>query len=232
MAMQRITRAPRLTGLVFVLACGTGGSDRGEGGETDMADTGTSGSTTTTTTATSATATTLTTDPTNDPDTGSTGDDPFVFEVGDPALYDQIDRKGMPAIATVIITSKDDYNHASPEDDADGDFVDEITANLGELRDALEDDLMSQGLTPCAIDVCVSQASPLVVPDVLRVDFTADNGFPNGRELTDPVIDITLAVLLLDLGMHDVTTFVDLPLNPTDADIPPLSDFPYLAEPH
>ena len=155
-----------------------------------------------------------------------------MFALGDPALYDQIDRKGMPAIATAVITNKDDYNHASPEDDADGDFVDEITANLGALRDALEDDLMSQGLTSCAIDVCVSQASPLVVPDVLRVDFTAGNGFPNGRQLGDPVIDITLAVLLLDLGMHDVTTFVDLPLNPTEGDVSLSPDFPYLADPH
>lgn len=222
--------------VVFGAACGGGGSDRGDAdaGGTETADSSSSSSATMTSgmTITSVTATTATTDPTVDPDTGSTGDDPFVFETGDPAMYEQIDRKGMPAIATAVITSKDDYNHATPEDDAAGDFVDEISANLGALRDALADDIMGAGFTPCAIDLCIAQASPLVVPDVLNVDLSMPSGFPNGRRLEDPVIDVTLAVLLLDLGMHDATTFVDIPLNPTAGDEAPLRDFPYLAEPH
>ena len=55
-------------------------------------------------------------------------------------------------------------------------------------------------------------------------------GFPNGRQLTDPVIDVTLALILLDLGVHDVTTLIGV--NPTENDRAFLRRFPYLARPH
>lgn len=71
----------------------------------------------------------------------------------------------------------------------------------------------------------------LVVPDELSVDFQTPSGFPNGRRLTDPVIDLTLAVIFLDLKKHPVTTFVNLPLNPPANDLPFRPAFPYLAAP-
>jgi hypothetical protein len=37
----------------------------------------------------------------------------------------------------------------------------------------------------------------LILPDTLRLDPTSTGTFPNGRALADPVIDVTLAVLLL-----------------------------------
>lgn len=69
----------------------------------------------------------------------------------------------------------------------------------------------------------------LVVPDSLAIDLDAPPGFPNGRQLTDPVIDLTLAVLLLDLRQEPVTRFVNLPLNPPANDVPFRAAFPYLA---
>ncbi|KRB86096.1 hypothetical protein ASE00_04980 [Sphingomonas sp. Root710] len=69
----------------------------------------------------------------------------------------------------------------------------------------------------------------LVVPDSLGIDLNVPPGFPNGRQLTDPVIDLTLAVLLLDLKQEPVTRFVDLPLNPPANDVPFRAAFPYLA---
>jgi hypothetical protein len=51
-----------------------------------------------------------------------------------------------------VITSKDDYNKATPADDANGDFVPEIGANVTALHAALDDDFVGLGLTPCAVD--------------------------------------------------------------------------------
>jgi hypothetical protein len=53
--------------------------------------------------------------------------------------------------------------------------------------------------------------------------------FPNGRRLADPVIDVTLAALFLDLTKEPVTRFVALPLNPPANDVPFRTVFPYLA---
>ena len=74
----------------------------------------------------------------------------------------------------------------------------------------------------------------LVIPDVLRIDPSAPAGFPNGRLPADPVVDVTLAVLLLDLSdpNQNALTFANLPLNPDQNDIgPPPMTFPFLLPP-
>lgn len=71
----------------------------------------------------------------------------------------------------------------------------------------------------------------LIVPDTLTLDLSAPSGFPNGRKLADPVIDVTLAVIFLDLGTHSPTTLAGLPLNPPTNDVAFQSTFPYLAPP-
>ncbi len=71
----------------------------------------------------------------------------------------------------------------------------------------------------------------LVIPDVLTLDFTKAAGFPNGRLLTDPVPDITLAAIFLDLTRHSPATLANLPLNPPANDRPFRTAFPYLAAP-
>ena len=177
------------------------------------------------------------TDTDTDTDTGTDTDDPFVFATDDVSAYTRVDRAGMPAINTAVITSKDDYNQADPADDANGDFVPEIIANLTALHDALDDDLIGLGLTPCTVvgdgsGSCVAQAAPLVVPDTLAIDGSATAGFPNGRTLSDPVIDVTFAVVLLDLSVHPVDLLASLPLNPPANDLPFDTNFPYLAAPH
>lgn len=167
--------------------------------------------------------------------TADTGDttDAFVFAADAPSAYTRVDRMGMPAINTAVITSKDAYNAADPADDAAGMFVKEIVASLTGLHAALDDDLAGLKLTPCiADDTCVSQAAPLVVPDTLSIDTAGAAGFPNGRTLPDPVMDVTLAVVLLDLSVHPVDLFATLPLNPTANDLAFDSAFPYLAAAH
>jgi hypothetical protein len=143
--------------------------------------------------------------------------------------FGRVDRMGMPAVATAVIKSKDAYNNADPTDDAAGAFVSEIVMSVGALHAALDDDLTGLGLTPCATNDCVNQAAPFVVPDVLRVDPSRAAGFPNGRRLPDTVIDITLALVLLDLGTHTPATLVGV--NPTANDVPFGNSFPYLNRP-
>jgi hypothetical protein len=154
-----------------------------------------------------------------------------------PASYHRIDRMGMPAVATALITSKQNYNEANPRDDAAGNFVPEIVDHLTTLHAALDDDLTGLGLTPATVNEAAAQGAPLIVPDVITVDTHAPSGFPNGRRLTDTVIDVTLAVLLLDVnglgdsnGPHPVTALVGV--NPTANDKAFATSFPYLAQPH
>lgn len=78
----------------------------------------------------------------------------------------------------------------------------------------------------------------LVVPDTLRIDPSAPAGFPNGRYLADPVIDVTLGVIFLKMGAvcGDSTcspaTLLTPPLNPPANDVAFDTNFPYLAAPH
>lgn len=168
----------------------------------------------------------------DDDDDDNGGSVEFVFASDPPSAYTRVDRMGMPAVATAVITSKDAYNAANPVDDAALDFVTEITANITNIHLALDDDLTDLGLTPCAANDCVNQAAPLVVPDVLEVTASGLAGFPNGRRLPDQVIDVTLATVLLDLTVHPVITFATLPLNPALNDKAFLTTFPYLAAPN
>ena len=71
----------------------------------------------------------------------------------------------------------------------------------------------------------------LVVPDLLRLDLNQPAGFPNGRRFEDPVVDVTLAVIFLDLTRHPATTFAALPVNPDKLDQPLQTSFPFLAAP-
>jgi hypothetical protein len=93
--------------------------------------------------------------------------------------------------------------------------------------------------TGFSVTSCLNQIVPgtgatvasLVVPDTVTVDLSKPSGFPNGRRLEDPVIDLTLAVLFLNLDVHPVDTLFRLPLNPPANDRPFRVDFPYLAPP-
>jgi hypothetical protein len=86
---------------------------------------------------------------------------------------------------------------------------------------------------PCLDQVAAPGATVanLVVPDTLKLNLAQPAGFPNGRRLTDPVIDITLAFLFIDLTKAPKTALANLPLGPTANDMPFRPDFPYLAPP-
>ena len=91
----------------------------------------------------------------------------------------------------------------------------------------------SYNVTPCFNQKVAGRAvASLVVPDVLTLDMTGASGFPNGRKLLDPVIDLELAALFLDLNKHPVTTLANIPLNPSGNDVPLPAGFPYLGDAH
>ncbi|MBA3708696.1 MAG: DUF4331 family protein [Planctomycetes bacterium] len=164
----------------------------------------------------------------------------FTFRSDPPTSYIQVDRAGMPAVATAVITSKNSYNQAKPSDDASGLFVPQIQTNVGAIHTKLDDDLMAANLTPASTPTSMAQAGPLIVPDTLKITTTTASGFPNGRKLTDPVVDVTLAVVLLNLGANTTgttpvpqtaLTLANIPLNPPANDRPFATAFPYLAAP-
>lgn len=177
----------------------------------------------------------------NDGDmTGEGAASDFAFSTAVAADYARIDRSGMPAVSTALIASKDSYNESNPTDDSNGVFVPEIIASLEFLHGALDGQLQGLGLTPCTVigdgsGSCVTAAAPLLVPDTLKIDTAAGAGFPNGRLLTDPVMDVTLAVALLELtgdpAPHSVDALVGV-LNPTANDLEFSAQFPFLADPH
>lgn len=87
----------------------------------------------------------------NPPLASGTGSN-FNFRTDPEVNYVRVDRMGMPAVATVLISSPDKtaYNDASPRDDESGAFVPEITAHLTDLTNALADDFTGLGLKICA----------------------------------------------------------------------------------
>ncbi|MCA9530131.1 MAG: DUF4331 family protein [Myxococcales bacterium] len=182
------------------------------------------------------------------PDGGSVAG--FDFRTDAPGAYTRFDRVGMPAVSTVLAMDKDAYNDGTPTADANLDFAGQLITSLTNLHAALDDDFTGAGLTPCSMDPsdpndamslpkCLAQeVAPgvsvvsLVVPDTLTLDTSKASGFPNGRLLTDPVIDVTLNVIFLDLSVHGPGTLAGVPINPPANDVAFLSAFPYLAPPH
>ena len=95
------------------------------------------------------------------------------------------------------------------------------------------------------VTACLNQVIPgtngattasLVIPDTIKVDLTRPAGFPNGRQLTNSVIDITLAALFLDVnaaGQSPLTFTTVRPggLNPQTNDRAFLTEFPFAAAP-
>jgi hypothetical protein len=97
-------------------------------------------------------------------------------------------------------------------------------------------------ITAYNVENCFTQVIPgtngltlrtMVVPDTVKLDLTLPSGFPNGRDLDDPVPDILIALEFLDFGVTGQSpfTFANLPLNPPANDRPFSQTFPFLAPP-
>ncbi|WAS95970.1 hypothetical protein [Nannocystis punicea] len=177
----------------------------------------------------------------------TTGDNGFVFPTDPFDAYTQIDRHGAVEAGTAGIAAaqglgfnmgsdisiRDEYNASNPGEDADGKWLPEITNSVTFFLDAFTDDLEALQLKPATVDIALAQAGPVIVPDTIKYDPSMPTAYPNGRKLTDPVVDITLAAVLLELGpAQPLSLFADLPLNPPANDVPFGAEFPFLAPPH
>lgn len=152
----------------------------------------------------------------------------FEFNNTAPENYSQLDRMGVPVIATVLIRSaevdgehqRDRFNESDPAND--GDYAADIVPRVDQLHRELDGAICSLNFTPCSrrndsngtpgsvcdspngdsfsITNCAVQAVPQIVPDVLTYDLDKPDGFPNGRALEDPVVDRVLSTALLDIN--------------------------------
>lgn len=113
---------------------------------------------------------------------------------------------------------RDQLNRGDPANDG-RDFAATFVAgpqlnSLQNIHFRIARELRALGLTPCStepaggatsrdqvnVDVCVAQAAPVIIPDVITYDFAAPEGFPNGRTYDDPVVDRILAAALLRIS--------------------------------
>jgi len=154
----------------------------------------------------------------------------FDFMEEDAATLARVDRVGAPFAAPLFVT--DETAFAAGDPDGDGAFASDVASRLAALHAGLDDDLDLLGYTPCASATCTDSLTLVTLPSVLHVDATAAAGFPNGRRLEDPVLDLLLARALLDLSVHAPEAFATRPLNPKANDVPFLAAFPFLAGPH
>lgn len=200
------------------------------------------------------------TDPTGDTDTDTDTEagDPndYMFRDDDPSAYTRVDRQGFPAINTALIAAenKDAYNAGNPAGDVSpaDTFAADAVATLQFLHGSfdpgstgLNDDLvlantlLGTDLTPCGTtelnNSCFVQAVPLAFPDVLLLNTTQPSGFPNGRDLAVPVIDVILAAVLLDVSDDPDTllnVFATVGLSQSPNDVAFEDSFPYLGAAH
>lgn len=177
----------------------------------------------------------------------STGVDAiYVDDDTDPTAYTRVDRNGYPFVSTAIFgcyapsisCEQDAYNDMSPIDDVSLPFVQEQVDAIAFLRGGLVADVAALGFFASTSN---NQSStqlmlPHMIPETIKIDLDAPLGFPNGRRLADPAMDLTLGLLLLDLdpmgGSSPPTALADLPLNPPANDVPFGANFPYVAPPH
>jgi len=123
--------------------------------------------------------------------------------------FAQMDRFGLPAIATVFIPTakKDAYNQAEPANDP-ADYTADVVAVLQTFGHPSPNGLAAA-----------------LLPDIQPIDVTQPSGFLNGRRLQD---DVITAELMLIFGANAALNDDHVDAN----DVAFLNTFPYLASPH
>ncbi len=161
--------------------------------------------------------------------------------------YTRVDAAGVPGVSKFLVPSTEAsaYNDASPNSTGSANA---FTSSIAALHTALDADITGRlNFDVCTGNNCVQQdyqtgstVQSLFQPtDRLTVTPTAAQGFPNGRSPSDPVMDILLAVMLLDLEGGDCSgvpctsrSLLTPPTNPPANDAAFSTSFPYLAPAH
>ncbi|TDU31243.1 hypothetical protein DFR24_0607 [Panacagrimonas perspica] len=170
--------------------------------------------------------------------------------------FDRVDRMGGPATTTALLTPgptggarRQVANATDPADDSQ--YAAEYITAIKRYHYHLGPALAATGLATCGVvglteestgvGACVLQAlANPVIPDVLRLDTRQLSDYPNGRKPDDPVVDVLLAIALLDLGGDGNgpgtclgspctrKSIANVPLNVARSTPPSLPAFPYL----
>jgi hypothetical protein len=159
----------------------------------------------------------------------------------------QVSRLGLPLIneAVIGLQDKDGWNRQHPKDDAK--YYAAYFDNPIAVRDAEAIGFYGAGgpLAGCAVNGQGPRTGRLadIVPvinlpdhtgaekinsigDVIRVDLGQASGFPNGRKLTEDVVDVELQLLLCTLGKGG-----PIPDGPSANEAPFKAAFPFLLPP-
>lgn len=165
---------------------------------------------------------------------------PGVGSIPGAATMDQVERLAQPAINEGLLVTNDflnTLNRIGPDDEAaalagkppQAQLLDPILAEAAQTIEALPNHL--------PVPVVVGA----FLPDVMRIDTTGASGYGaavnssgrpiRGRKILDDVIDITLTVLTQGAVTTDNVSYFGPNLGGS-GHRPPLSDFPYLADPN
>ena len=141
------------------------------------------------------------------PDGGGVCVGGWTFRTDDPSAYTRVDRMGMPAVSTALVsdtsgpaTTKNDYNDGDPSDDAAGTFAPELVANLTALHGAIDDDLAGATLVPCLMTPMPNCLTQEVAPGVRQKVWTFGGTAP-GPTLRGKVGDTFEVTLTNGAGM-------------------------------
>jgi hypothetical protein len=163
--------------------------------------------------------------------------------------YTRVDAAGVPGVSKFLVPAAQAsaYNDASPDSTGSANA---FTSSIAALHTALNADIAAMNFDTCNGNNCVQQdyqtgstVQSLFQPtDRLTVTPTATQGFPNGRSPSDQVMDIMLAMILLDLeggtcGAGPCTSLsfaqpAATSINPPANDAAFSTSFPYLAPAH
>ena len=140
----------------------------------------------------------------------------------------RVDRMAIPAINTALIPAdqKDNFNQGSPATDV-ASWQATAKTTIDGLRSAV-DAVLTPAVGPedngPLGNLTSQQVAQALIPDIVTIDFSKPVQFPNGRRLTDDVIDTALQLILnRTTGITDAITSNDKPFDNT---------FPYLAAPN
>jgi hypothetical protein len=132
----------------------------------------------------------------------------------------------IPAINTALIPSdmKDAFNAGSPSTDATV-FRAAAQAQVEGLRAAVLSVLGPENGGPLG-DLDAATVAGALIPDIVTIDFSAPVAFPNGRRLSDDVVNAALGIVLNRGGAAGISDAIDA------NDKAFSNTFPYLAAPH
>lgn len=140
----------------------------------------------------------------------------------------QLDRMGIPAINTVFSNTdgeKDTFNKGAPATDV-ASYLSTVTTRTQGLRDAV-DAVLNGPVGPedngPLGNLTAAQVAGALIPDIVTINFANPVQFPNGRQLTDDVIDVALKLVLnRNAGITDAISANDKTFGTT---------FPFFADP-